>query len=282
MKGFGKILGMVLAVVCGVWNLCGCRTVLYGETIEQTGLSGELTVNGSTSMARVTQALGEGFCEEHPGVRMQVSGTGSGEAVRAVRLGYVRLGNVSRQLRDEEHPEDFEQVTLALDGIVLAVHPENPVHNLTTEQIRQIFSGSVTNWSQVGGEDRAVTVLGRESASGTRDAFEQLLGLADCAYEAELTSNGEIATRVSSDRCAIGYLSLDSLHSSVRGLSVDGVAASEQAIRDGTYRLQRPFLQIYCKGSDSRLIEAWFAYAGSARGQRAIRDAGLIPTETEA
>lgn len=279
MKQLGKIIGIFLFSLC---VLCGCRPVLYGEAVSGTmGLSGELAVSGSTSMARVIQALGEGFCREYPGVRVQVSGTGSGEAVRAVRLGYVQLGNVSRRLRETEHPEEFEQVTLAMDGIVLAVHPENPVRDLTTGQIQKIFSGAVTNWSEVGGEDCAVTVLGRESASGTRDAFESGIGLSGCAYEAELTSNGEIATRISSDRCAIGYLSLDALNPSIQGLRIDGVPATEETIRQGSYRLQRPFLQIYRKGSDSRVIEAWLEYAGSERGQQVIREAGLIPMGRE-
>lgn len=269
----------ILLFLCVLWVMAGCQTVLYGETVspEEHGLYGELTVHGSTSMLKVTQALGEGFCGEHPGVRLQVSATGSGEAVHAVRTGSALLGNVSRNLQEAEHPGQFEQVTLAVDGIVIALHPENPIQNLSTQEIQQIFSGEITNWSQVGGYNRPVTVLGREAASGTRDAFEQAFSLTDAAYEAELTSNGEILTRISSDRCAVGYLSLESLNESVKGVRVDGVAASEETIRTGSYRVKRPFLQIYQKGSDSRLIPAWLQYVRSPQGQQTIRQAGLVP-----
>lgn len=277
-------IGKLFLLVCVLWGLSGCRMVLYGERVspEELGLYGELGVHGSTSMVKVTQALGEGFCEEYPGVRLQVSATGSGEAVYAVRTGSALIGNVSRSLRESEHPEQFEQVTLAMDGIVIAVHPENPICNLSTKEIAQIFSGEITNWSQIGGYDRPVTVLGREAASGTRDAFEEAFGLSDAAYEAELTSNGEIITRISSDRCAIGYLSMDSLNPSVKGMQVDGVAATEETIRNGRYRVKRPFLQICQKGSDSRFLNAWFAYVHSPQGQQRIRQAGLVPVGAEA
>lgn len=271
-------------LLCVLACLAGCRPILYGDPIpgwESQALSGDLTLTGSTSMAKVSQALGEGFHKRYPGVQVETGGTGSGEAVYSVRAGAALIGNVSRELQPAEHPEELGKVAIALDGIVLAVHPDNPVKDLTTQQIRQIFSEKISNWSQVGGTDRPITLLGRESASGTRDAFERAFQLEGCTYEAELTSTGELLTRISSDPSAIGYLSLDSLNSSVKGVCIDGVPATEETIHNGTYRVHRPFLQVYRKRTDSRLIAEWFAFVQSEEGQQIIRAAGLVPLGQE-
>ena len=184
---------------------------------------------------------------------------------------------MSRELKDSENPDQFEQVQIAIDGIVVTVNKANPVTNLTAEQVTKIFSGAIKNWKEVGGNDQAITLLGRESASGTRDGFESLFDVEGCEYAAELTSTGEVVTRVSSDPSSIGYISLDSLNDSVVGLQIDGVEPSEENILNGTYLVQRPFIQIYKKGSDSELIAVWFQFVKSEEGQKIIQDSGLIP-----
>ena len=180
-------------------------------------------------------------------------------------------------MKDSEHPDQFEQVQIAIDGIVITVNKANPVTNLTTEQVTKIFSGEIKNWKEVGGNDQEITLLGRESSSGTRDGFESLFDVEGCEYAAELTSTGEVVTRVSSDPSSIGYISLDSLNDSVVGLKIDGAEPSEENILNGAYLVQRPFIQVYKKGSDSELIETWFQFVKSEEGQKIIQEAGLIP-----
>ena len=272
-------IAALLAAVSLLWCLTGCGQILYGEKVELSGeLSGKLTMTGSTSMTKVCQALGEAFQEKYPGVVTEKSGTGSGEAPQAVLNGTAPLGDLSRDLREEEHPEAFEQLLVAIDGIALAVSRENPVQGLTSEQVSRIFRGEITNWKEVGGEDLPITLLGRESSSGTRDGFESLFGVEGCSYDAELTSTGEVVTRISSDPGAIGYVSLESLNDSVRGLAIDGAEPTEENIIAGTYQVQRPFLQVYKKGTDSRLVAAWVEFVESDEGQQVIEQAGLIPS----
>lgn len=284
MKGTtkGKAACLLAAALVLLLVFSGCGGVLYGEkqqVQQDAAVSGKLTLNGSTSMAKVCQALGEAFSQKHPGVTVETSGTGSGDAPGSVLSGNALVGNLSRAMKDSENPQDFEQVLLAIDGIALAVHPQNPVTNLTSEQVTKIFAGEITNWKEVGGDDQPITRLGRESSSGTRDGFETLFQVEGCRYAAELTSTGEVLTRVSSDPSAIGYLSLESLNDSVRALSIDGVEPTEAHIRDGSYPVSRPFLQVYKKGSDSPLIAAWFAFVQSEEGDAIIEGAGLIPAQ---
>lgn len=272
----------------GIVALCAlalCVTALFagcgsgGQTGSVGTLQGKLTMNGSTSMATVCQALGEVFHEQNPGVTVEKSGTGSGDAAKAVLAGTALIGDLSRELKESEEPEQFEVVQIATDGIAVVVQKDNPVTGLQKEQIAQIFAGEVTNWSQVGGQDRGITVLGREASSGTRDGFETIFGLAGKAeYAAELTSTGEVLNRVASDPAAIGYISLASVSPAVRALQVDGVAATEDNVKNGTYQIARPFLQIYRKGSDSELVQAWFAFVKSEQGKAVIEEVGLIPT----
>jgi len=240
-------------------------------------LSGKLTLNGSTSMAKVCQALGEAFQAKYPGVTVEKSGTGSGDAAKAVSAGTALIGDLSRNMKDEEKPGDYEIVQIAIDGIAIAVNKDNKVSSLTSDQISKIFTGEITNWKAVGGADQKITVLGREAASGTRDGFESIFKVAKkTKYAAELSSTGEVVTKVGSDKGAIGYVSLDSVNDTIQAVSIDGVKASEENIINKTYKAQRPFIEIYKKGTDSDLIKAWFEYIKSDEGQAVIKKTGLV------
>lgn len=301
MKKVLSIL-MVLAMMCTSMAFVGCSSAVEGQSETPssqaadnaagddaeapsseeatTELSGDLTLNGSTSMAKVCQALGEAFMAKYPDVTVTKSGNGSGDAPEAVNSGTALIGDLSRNLKDEEDPDQFEINQIAIDGIAIAVNKDNPVTELTSEQITQIFTGEITNWKDLGGNDQAITVIGREAASGTRDGFESIFGCeGNCKYAAEVTSTGEVVSKVGSDPSAIGYVSLDSVNDSITACKVDGVEATEENIIDGSYKAQRPFIQIYKKGSDSELIKAWFDFVYSDEGQQIISDVGLVPAQ---
>ena len=240
-------------------------------------LSGKLTLNGSTSMAKVCQALGETFQEKYPNVTVEKSGTGSGDAAKAVSAGTALIGDLSRNMKEEEKPGDYEIVQIAIDGIAIAINKDNKISNLTSDQISKIFTGQITNWKDVGGDDQKITVLGREAASGTRDGFESIFQVAKkCQYAAELSSTGEVVTKVGSDKGAIGYTSLDSVNDTIKAADVDGVKANEENILNKSYKAQRPFIEIYKKGTDSDLVKAWFEFIKSDDGQAVIKKAGLV------
>lgn len=242
-------------------------------------LSGKLTLNGSTSMTSVCDALGEAFMEKYPNVTYEKANTGSGSAVTAVNDGNAMIGDLSRDLKDDENPDNFDIYVIALDGIAVAVNNENPVSDLTQDQIAKIFTGEITNWSEVGGDDAAITVIGRESSSGTRDGFESIFNVADkCKYAAELGETGQVVQRVSSDKNAIGYVSLASAEG-VKALKVDGVEATEENVSNGTYKVQRNFTQITKKGSTDSIIKAWFDFLRSDEGQQIIKDQKLVTVE---
>lgn len=242
-------------------------------------LSGKLTLNGSTSMTSVCDALGEAFMKKYPNVTYEKANTGSGSAVTAVNDGNAMIGDLSRDLKEEEKPDDFDIYVIALDGIAVAVNNENPVSDLTQEQIAKIFTGEITNWSEVGGDNAAITVIGRESSSGTRDGFESIFGIADeCKYAAELGETGQVVQRVSSDKNAIGYVSLASAEG-VKALKVDGVEATEENVANGTYKVQRNFTEITKKGSTDPIIKAWFDFLRSDEGQQIIKDQKLVTVE---
>lgn len=297
MKKVLSIL-MVFAMICTSMAFVGCSSTVEGQTgnpsSQEAGtpsgepssedttasLSGNLTLNGSTSMAKVCQALGEAFMAKYPDVTVTKSGNGSGDAPKAVTSGTALIGDLSRNMKDEEDPSQFEINQIAIDGIAIAVNKENTVAELTSEQITKIFTGEITNWKDVGGADQAITVIGREAASGTRDGFESIFDCKEaCKYAGEVTSTGEVVSKVGSDPSAIGYVSLDSVNDSVVACKVDGVEATEENIINGSYKAQRPFIQIYKKGSDSGLVKAWFEFVYSDEGQKIISDVGLVPAQ---
>lgn len=289
MKKFVSTI-LSAAILCSAFALAGCSSAIEGTTVTSSTpaasaatsagaakLSGKLTLNGSTSMAKVCQALGEAFSEKYPDVTVEKGGTGSGDAAKAVSAGTALIGDLSRKMKDEEKPENYEIVPIAIDGIAVAINKDNKITSLTSDQISKIFTGAVTNWKDVGGADQKITVLGREAASGTRDGFESIFKCEKkCKYAAELSSTGEVVTKVSSDKGAIGYVSLDSVNETIQAVNVDGVKANEENILNKTYKAQRPFLEIYKKGSDSDLIKAWFAFVKSDEGQAIIKKVGLV------
>lgn len=252
---------------------------------DYANLSGTLTLNGSTSMTAVCNALGEAFMAKYDGVTVEKANTGSGSAVTAVNDGTALIGDLSRKVKDDEDPDGkFTKVTIALDGIAVAVNPENPVTALTSEQIEKIFAGEITNWSEVGGNDAAITVIGREEGSGTRDGFESIFGFGDdkkCAYAAEVQETGIVVSKVASDPSAIGYVSLASVSDEIKAVSVDGVEATEENVSNGTYVVQRPFVEIYTKGTDSELVKAWFDFLKSDEGQQIIAEQKLVTVDID-
>ncbi|MCD8147377.1 MAG: phosphate ABC transporter substrate-binding protein [Clostridiales bacterium] len=215
------------------------------DTTEETStadISGSVSTNGSTSMEKVMSILIEAFEEQYPSVTVTYDATGSGSGITAATEGSADIGLASRDLKEEE--TGLTAYVVALDGIAVIVNPSNGVEDLSLEQIAGLFNGTITNWSEVGGEDMDVAVIGREAGSGTRDGFESVVGVEDaCIYDQELTSTGAVITAVAQNQYAIGYASLSEAaeDDSVKMVTVDGVAASEETVKDGTYSIQRNF-----------------------------------------
>lgn len=260
--------------------LAGCGN--GGETSStgsgSTALSGSISTDGSTSMASVIGALGEAFTQKNSDVRFTYNPTGSGSGITAVTEGRCDIGLSSRALTDEEK-QTLTETTLALDGIAIIVNNSNTVADLTVEQIAQIYTGAITNWSQVGGQDGEIVLIGREAGSGTRDGFESITGTEDeCLYRQELTSTGDVITTVSQNPNAIGYASLAAVDDDVKTLTVGGVAPSEETVKDGSYVVQRPFVLATRTGEDlSPAAQAFFDYITSSDAASIISQQGAVP-----
>lgn len=238
-----------------------------------------VSTDGSTSMSKVINALGEAFMENNSGVNFTYNATGSGTGIAAVKDGTCDIGLSSRYLKDSEKEAGLKETILAIDGIAIIVHPENAAADLTVEQISAIFKGEITNWKDVGGSDGEIVLIGREESSGTRDGFESITGTEDaCKYRQELTSNGAVLTAVAENPNAIGYVSLSSVKDTVKALRVNGVAPSEATIQDGSYAIQRPFVLVTKEGvALSETAQAFFDYATSSAASQIIRGAGVVP-----
>lgn len=249
------------------------------ETTDASELSGTISLAGSTSMEKVCEALSEAFMEEYPNITVTVEYTGSGAGLEALTAGSVDIGNSSRALKDEELAAGAVQNVVAIDGIAVITDPDNTVLDITADDLTKIYTGEYTNWSELGGADEAIVVIGREAGSGTRGAFEELLGIEDaCAYAQELDSTGAVLAKVASTPGAIGYVSLDVVDDSVNALSLDGVAATEENILAGGYLLSRPFVMA-TKGEiadQNDLVKTWFDFVASDAGQTVISNVGLI------
>ena len=205
-----------------------------------TELTGTVVTNGSTSMESVMGSLTEAFREVQPGIQVQYTGSGSGAGITSAQDGTADIGLASRDLKDDE--TGVKAITVAKDGIAIIINPENPVADLSVEQIAQLATGEITNWSEVGGNDAQVVFIGREAGSGTRDGFESITGTEDaCKYQNELTSTGEVIANVASNPNAIGYASLSAVDDTVKAITVGGVAPTEETVLDGTYAIQRNF-----------------------------------------
>ena len=246
---------------------------------EPIELSGTVVVNGSTSMGDVINALTEGFNEINPDVQISYTGSGSSAGIEGVLAGSCDLGLSSRELSEDELGEGAVANVIAKDGVAVVVNPENPVAELTSEQIAKIFTGEIANWSELGGNDAEIAVFGRDAASGTRSAFEEILGIEDkCAYLNEYSTTGDVIGNVASNPNAIGYASLASLKDNVKALTVGGIAPTEETVKDGSYVIQRPFVLVTKDGVElSETAKKFFDYATSAEAAEIISAAGAVP-----
>ncbi len=245
-------------------------------------ISGTLSMVGSTSMEKLANALCESFMAKYPDVTATAEFVGSGAGIEAVTNGSADIGNASRALTEDEKAAGIEENIVAIDGIAVVTDPANTVSDLTKQQLTDIYAGTVKNWSEVGGEDAPIVVVGREAGSGTRSAFEELLELEDaCAYSNELDSTGAVMARVASTPGAIGYVSLDVLDDSVKALNLDGVAPTEENIKAGDYFLSRPFVMATNGPVDEQndVVKALFDYIASPEGQEIVKSVGLITVE---
>lgn len=288
-----KIIALVLcaALTVTIMLAAGCSKDpiegqgASGQSSNPAALSGTLNLNGSTSMAEISNALGEKFMEKNQSVTVTVGGNGSGEGPTSVTSGTAQIGLLSREVKDSENPDSFDIYTIAFDGIAMAVNPKNAVENLTQEQIGKIYTGEITNWKEVGGADAKIVVVGREEGSGTRGAFEELIKAngeaveGKCKYANVYNSTGAAKQAVAGNENAIAYISLSAVDNTVKALKVDNVAPSEATVKDGTYKVQRPFIMITKKGSTNKLAKAFLEFVNSDEGQKLIADNGAVPNK---
>ena len=242
-------------------------------------LSGTISLAGSTSMEKLCEAMSESFMETYPGVTVTVEYTGSGAGLESLASGSVDIGNSSRHLKDEEVAGGAVENVVAIDGIAVIVDPANSVSDIPAEKLAAIYKGEITNWSELGGNDEAIVVIGRESGSGTRDAFEELLEVKDaCKYAQELDSTGGVKAKVAATPGAIGYVSLDVVDESIKAVSIDSVEPTEANIIAGDYLLSRPFVMATNGeiSAQNDLVKGWFDYISSDAGKDVIKSVGLI------
>ena len=284
-----KILAFALSAVMALALLAGCGNQTDNNSSNNdnggdasdtpaASVSGTVSTDGSTSMEKVIGALSESYMAANKDVTVNYNPTGSGAGITAVQEGTCDIGLSSRALKDEEKAAGLKETVLAYDGIAIIVHPDNPVSDLSIEQIAKLYTGEITNWKDVGGSDAEVVLIGREAASGTRDGFESITGTKDkCQYRQELTSTGDVITAVSQNPDAIGYASLAAIKDSVKALSVDGVTPSETTVKDGSYQVQRPFVLVTVEGKTlSAAAQSFFGYATSADAADIIAKAGAV------
>ena len=265
-----KMISIALAAVMAL-SLAACGG--------NEGLSGKVATDGSTSMQKVIMSLKETFEGENAGVEVTYNPTGSGSGIKAVQEGRCDIGLSSRALKAEEEEQGLVGTVLAYDGIAVIVNPENTVEDLTVEQIAAIYKGEITNWSEVGGIDAEIVLIGREAGSGTRGGFEEIVGVEDlCQYRQELTSTGDVITAVSQNPGAIGYASLASVKDTVKAIKVGGVAPSEETVKDETYAIQRPFVLVTKEGTAlTETAQAFFDFITSEAAREVISAAGVVP-----
>lgn len=284
-----KILALVCAATMTLGLMaCGSSETAATETEAATeaeteaataDLSGTITMAGSTSMEKLANAVAESFMEKYPNVTVSAEFTGSGAGIESVTAGSVDIGNSSRNLKDEEKAAGAVENIVAIDGIAVVVDPANTVADLTKDQLISIYTGETTNWSELGGTDEPIVVVGREAGSGTRGAFEEILEIEDtCAYANELDSTGAVMAKVASTPGAIGYVSLDVVDDTVVAVSLEGVEATAENIKAGTYFLSRPFVMATMGeiSEQSEAVQALFDYLASEEGKEVISSVGLI------
>ncbi len=271
------VMALSLLTACGSKNDNSADTNTDGSSTETT-LSGTVSTDGSTSMEKVINSLGESFMAMNKDVKFTYNPTGSGSGIQAVSEGRCDIGLSSRALKDDEKASGLVETVVALDGIAIVVNPENPVSDLDIDTIAKIYTGEITNWKNVGGNDAEIVLIGREAGSGTRDGFESITDTKDaCQYRQELTSTGDVINTVSQNPGAIGYASLSAVGESVKALTVGGVEATEATVKDGSYVVQRPFVLVTKEGTKlSPAAQAFFDYALSADAASIIAAAGAV------
>ena len=271
------VMALSLLTACGSKNDNIADTNTDGSSTETT-LSGTVSTDGSTSMEKVINSLGESFMAMNKDVKFTYNPTGSGSGIQAVSEGRCDIGLSSRALKDDEKASGLVETVVALDGIAIVVNPENPVSDLDIDTIAKIYTGEITNWKDVGGNDAEIVLIGREAGSGTRDGFESITGTKDaCQYRQELTSTGDVINTVSQNPDAIGYASLSAVGESVKALTVGGVEATEATVKDGSYVVQRPFVLVTKEDTKlSPAAQAFFDYALSADAASIIAAAGAV------
>ena len=261
-----KFISMILTAVLAL-SLVAC-----GSEKQQ------VATDGSTSMSKVIGSLAEAF-EAKSGIEVSYNGSGSGSGIKAAQSGTCDIGLSSRALKDEEKEAGLIGTVLAYDGIAAIVNPENPVNDLDLETIAKIYTGEITNWSEIGGSDAEIVLIGREAGSGTRSGFEEIVGVEDaCQYRQELTSTGDVITAVAGNPGAIGYASVASVKDTVKALRVGGVAPTEETVKDGSYTIQRPFVLVTVEGKTlSDAAQKFFDYITSGEANDIIISAGVVP-----
>ena len=276
-------LALTAVMALSLLTACGSKDNASDDNKGEEGgttaaLSSTVSTDGSTSMEKVINSLGESFMAANKDVKFTYNPTGSGSGIQAVTEGRCDIGLSSRALKDDEKASGLVETVLAYDGIAIVVSPENPVSDLDVDTIAKIYTGEITNWKDVGGDDAEIVLIGREAGSGTRDGFESITGTKDaCAYRQELTSTGDVINTVSQNPNAIGYASLSAVGESVKALTVGGVKASEATVKDGSYVVQRPFVLVTKEGTElSPAAQAFFDYAISPEVADIIANAGAV------
>ncbi len=264
-----RFISIVIAAVTVIACLTGCNA---GNS------EGTVSTDGSTSMSKVIGSLGEAY-EAATGVKITYNPTGSGSGIQAVIDGRCDIGLSSRSLKDDEKASGLTETILAYDGIAVIVNTKNMISDLTSEQIAAIYTGEITSWSEVGGSDGEIVLIGREANSGTRDGFETITGTKDsCKYRQELSSNGDVITTVANNPNAIGYASLATVKDNIKVLSVDGITPSEATVKDGSYAVQRPFVLVTKTNEElPETAENFFDYVTSGEANEIITSAGVVP-----
>lgn len=304
MKKSKKVFALLTAAVLAMGMFTGCGNDSSGDSSNtsegsassgnassgngsgdeiSTSITGSISLAGSTSMEKLVTMMDEAFMEQYSGVNVSAEFIGSTSGVEAAQAGRAQIANVSRDLSDEEIASGMVQNVVAIDGIAVVVNNDNTVEDLTKEQLAQIYTGEVMNWSEVGGNDSPIVVIGREASSGTREAFETIVDVEEkCAYSNELDNTGAVMAKVSATEGAIGYVSLDVVDDSVKTLKLEGVEATAENILNDTYFLSRPFVMATNGTIENQdeTVQAYFQFIQSEIGKTVIENVGLIvPTE---
>ena len=274
----GAVAAAAALTACGGSAAASSTAAGSAASSTATALSGNVAAGGSTSMKNVIAALTEGFAEVEPGVTVSYDPTGSSAGITGAADKTLDIGLSSRALKDDEKA-DVDGTTIALDGIAIIVNNASKVEDLTVAQLKQMFTGEITNWSEVGGDDGEIVLIGREAGSGTRDGFESIVDVKDsCKYAQELTATGAVISAVEANPLAIGYASLSAVGDTVKMVTVGGVECSEETVKDGSYEVQRPFVFVTNKSVTlSEQAQAFFDFATSADAADLIRTAGAVP-----